>query len=71
MSCRTCAHAYLRVAKTRDYGMEACGLGILPMVPFLEGTCRLWAPADAGLIAERERYGKPPLFWGAELEYPE
>ena len=45
-SCRNCDHAYLRTEKTNHYNYEACGLGYLPMMPFLTGCCHYYIPAS-------------------------
>jgi len=69
MTCRTCKWAYLRVERTKDWNYEACALGMLPMTPFLDGSCELFEIATPERISQAKQYEKrSTIIWGEPIE---
>lgn len=67
--CRTCKWAYLRTEKTYHYNYEACALGVVTMMPYLEreGGCKHYERASDGQIGKvRER--RSAVIWGEPLD---
>ena len=70
MNCRICKWAYLRVEKTKDWNYEACALGMLPMTPYLNGSCGLFETASDQRIAETKKHERTStIIYGEAIDY--
>ena len=66
MNCRTCAHGYIRSERTKTWNYEACALGMITMMFFINEYCECYDPATPEQMAVRIDH-KPSIIWGEDI----